>query len=163
MRFISLGLAVSVAVALGAGCATTTKITSDPPGATVVREADKKELGKTPLTYESKMWIWESERLTVKAPGRKPKTVELKRSEVDLLPMCGGICLAPVCCSGVPIILAGGMKLPETMKVSLDPDTTGEPTPPPTGEPAPPPASEAPVPTGMLDGHGADRVASQQY
>ena len=89
MRSITLSSLVSLVLLASlttGGCATTTKITSDPPGATVSLEKDKKELGKTPLTYESKMWIWESERVVVKAPGRKPKTVELKRSEFDALP-----------------------------------------------------------------------------
>lgn len=136
MRLVSSVLAFSLIASLGAGCATTTKITTEPPGATVIRDADKKELGKTPLTYESKMWIWESEKLTVKAPGKKPKTVELKRTEADVLPLVGGICLTLTgcgCVAGIPIILAGGMKLPETTKVSLDTEKTGAPTPPPTG------------------------------
>ena len=73
MRTIALStLLVVGALSLGAGCATTTKITTDPPGATVTLEKDKKELGKTPLTYETKMWIWESEKVVIKAPGRKP-------------------------------------------------------------------------------------------
>jgi hypothetical protein len=134
-------VATVATLALGAGCATTTKITSDPPGATVTLEKDKKEIGKTPLNYESKMWIWESERVIVKAPGRKPKTVEIKRSEFDALPFLGGACVALLtpyclCLPGGAIIGAGGFKLPAETKVTLEKDAAG-------GDPMPAPA---PVP-----------------
>lgn len=121
MRIIAL--TIIAAASLGSACATTTKIISDPPGATVTSEKDKKELGKTPLTYETKMWIWDSEKVSVKAPGRKAKSVELKRSEADVFPLVGGICLTLTgcgCVAGVPIILAGGMKMPAETKVGLD-------------------------------------------
>ena len=139
MRFIPLCLIA--AVLLGSACATTTKIVSEPPGAMVTSEKDSKDLGKTPLTYESKMWIWESEKVSVKAAGRKTKSIELKRSEADALPLVGGICLSLTGCglvAGLPIILAGGMKMPAETKVSLDKEA--EATPPPAvlnSDPAP--------------------------
>ena len=133
MRFIALTLIA--AASLGSGCATTTKIVSEPPGATVTNETTKKEMGKTPLTYESKMWIWDSEKVSVKAPGRKPKSVELKRSEFDALPFLGGACVgiltAPcLCLPGAAIIGAGGFKLPAETKVTLDKEAEAA-TPPP--------------------------------
>jgi hypothetical protein len=147
MRSIALStLLVVGALSLGAGCATTTKITTDPPGATVTLEKDKKELGKTPLTYESKMWIWESEKVVIKAPGRKPKTVEIKRSEFDALPFLGGACLTLLppcfCVQGLPIILAGGFKMPAETKVALEKDASGG-DPAPAAAPAPAPAPAA--------------------
>jgi hypothetical protein len=111
---------LAFALLMGAACATTTKIVSEPAGAVVTDNTTKKELGKTPMTYESKMWIWESDHLTVKAPGKKPKVVEVKRSEVDWVGMIGGICLTPCCGAGIPIILADGMKFPETTTVKLE-------------------------------------------
>ena len=107
---------------LSAACATTTKIVSEPPGATVTNTADKKELGKTPMTYESKMWIWESDHLVVAKNG-KSKSVELKRNEADILPLVGGGCLTLTGCgaiAGIPIILAGGFKFPAEVKVDLE-------------------------------------------
>jgi hypothetical protein len=161
MRLSSLTIVFTLASILGTGCATTTKITSEPPGATVTRESDKKELGKTPLTYESKMWIWEAEKVTVKAPGRQPKTVELKRSEADVLPLVGGICLTLTGCGcpiGLPIILAGGMKLPETTNVKLEAEKGAAP---------PPPTSRLEQPAGVdgidpVDAFPAGRVAGNQ-
>jgi hypothetical protein len=120
MRFLLLSTAI--AVSLGSSCATTTKFVSDPPGATVTSKNAKKIVGKTPFAYETSMWIWESDKVSVKAPGHKERIVELKRSEADLVPLIGGICLTPFCCSGVPIILAGGFKLPEVTRVKLEKD-----------------------------------------
>jgi hypothetical protein len=100
-----------------------------------------KDVGKAPLAYESKMWIWDSEKLTVAAPGYKPKNVELKRSEIDWLPAIAGGCLTLSVCgcpAGLPIFLAGGFKLPAETKVVLEKDSgSGEPK-PPLGEVPPP-------------------------
>ena len=126
---VRLSLAAIVAcAALGTGCATTTKIISEPPGAEVYDAAapkDAKPLGKTPMTYETKGWMWESAQLKVKAPGYKVKTVDLKRSEIDLMPTVGGVavCVCVPCLGwvGGPLwFLAGGMKLPAETKVKLD-------------------------------------------
>jgi hypothetical protein len=157
MRSIALStLLVVGALSLGAGCATTTKITTDPPGATVTSEKDKKELGKTPLTYESKMWIWDSEKVVIKAPGRKPKTVEIKRSEFDALPFLGGACLTLLppcfCVQGLPIILAGGFKMPAETKVTLEKDAAAAP-------PADPAPAAAPAPSAKADVIEGDAVA----
>jgi hypothetical protein len=120
---VTFTLAVSTLAATG--CATTTKIVSEPPGATVTNLDTKKPVGKTPLTYESKMWMWEAEHLEVKAPNRKPKSVEIKRSEIDGLPLAGGVCATLICCPvGIPLVLAGGWKLPETVKVDLGPESS---------------------------------------
>jgi hypothetical protein len=108
-------------LALATSCATTTMITTDAPGAKVVgideKTSSKKELGVTPYKYETSMWIWQSEKVEV-SQGDQTKTVELKRSEFDMLPGLGGIGIT-VCtgggliCVGLPIFLAGGLKLPE--------------------------------------------------
>ena len=149
-------LAVLVAcAALGTGCATTTKIVSEPPGAEVAEVASKdakdaKSIGKTPMSYEFKGWLWDSKQLKVSAPGYKAKTVEIKRGEVDLLPTVGGVavCVCVPCVGWVagPLwFLAGGLKLPAETKVKLDREGA-------------PPAEAAPV--GVLeDGSGAPVVA----
>lgn len=114
---------IALAFALFAmSCATTTKITTDTPGATVIHEKDGKELGKTPLEVKTSMWLWESERYIVKRGGAS-KVVEVKRSDVDVLPMVGGVCLTATLCGavvGIPLILAGGMKTPPETKVKLE-------------------------------------------
>ena len=117
MRVVALALVLAL---VAGGCATSTRITTDPPGALVIDPVTKKELGKTPFTYESKMWMWESQKLTIKAAGFKTKTIELKRTDPDLVPLIGGICLVPCCLGGVPIILAGGLKMPEVTPVKME-------------------------------------------
>jgi len=83
--------AIVACAALGMGCATTTKIVSEPPGAEVFEvdaaaakdaKAAGKAIGKTPMSYEFKGWLWEAKQLKVSAPGYRPKTVEVKRAEV---------------------------------------------------------------------------------
>lgn len=149
-----LALAAFAAFAvLGTGCATTTKIVSEPPGAEVYDSSSKdaknaKALGKTPMTYEHKGWMWESTQLQVKAPGYKAKSVEVKRSEIDLMPTVGGValCVCVPCLGwvGGPLwFLAGGMKFPEETKVKLDRD----------GAPA------AAPPVGMVDERTGPQVA----
>ena len=75
------------ALTLGSmSCATTTKIVTDEPGAKLTlidAKGDKKELGVTPYTHESKMWIWEEEKVEV-TQGDQTKTVKLTRSEFEL-------------------------------------------------------------------------------
>lgn len=114
-RLVSLAAAVALC-----SCATTTTIVTDAPGAKV-SDADGKELGVTPYKYESKAWIWEKTPVKVSAGG-KEKTVELARNEFDVLPGVGGICLTltgGLACVGIPLFLAGGMKMPETTKVDM--------------------------------------------
>lgn len=109
------------------GCATTTEIVTAQPGAKVVREADNKELGVTPYKHTTTMWLWESEKLRIEPKRGEAKTIELKRSEVDMLPMGGGACLTLTgvgACAGIPLILAGGMKLPEKTEVSMEKEPT---------------------------------------
>jgi hypothetical protein len=124
-----VALAAAIAFTL-ASCATTTKIVTDEPGATVTlidAKGNKKPLGKTPLTHESKMWIWEKEKIEV-SQGGQTKVVELSRSEIDPLPTGGAVVLT-VCtgvgiCAGLPLFLAGGLKFPEETKVVFDKTTS---------------------------------------
>lgn len=151
---VRLSIAAIAAVALfGTGCATTTKIVSEPPGAEVYDAAagkDAKAIGKTPLSYEYKGWIWESKQLKVQAPGHKPKTVDIKRSEVDIVPAIGSVCLCltPLLCTqvgGIVLFVGGGMKLPAETKVKLDREAA------PAEAPAPP--------VGLREDDGAPVVA----
>lgn len=121
----------ALALSLGAiSCATTTKITTEEPGATLTlidAKGEKKKLGQTPYTHESKMWIWEEEKIEV-SQGAQTKTIKLSRSEFDLVPGLAAIGVT-VCtgggliCVGVPVFLAGGMKLPAETKVVFDKKT----------------------------------------
>jgi hypothetical protein len=99
-------------------CATTTQIVSEPAGAEVTQ--DGKKIGVTPMPFETKQWLWETTVLKVEKDG-KSKELPIKRSEVDILPMVGGVCGVFLCLpAGVALILAGGMKLPAETKVVLD-------------------------------------------
>lgn len=112
-----------VVAALSGACATTTTITTEKPGAEVIRQSDKEVLGVTPYAYTTQMWLWESEKLDVKDKRGQVATVELKRSEVDMVPMAGGACLTLTGCgaiAGIPLILAGGMMLPKETPVSFE-------------------------------------------
>lgn len=123
-------VSVVLAAAFGTGCATTTKIVSEPPGAQVFElgakdDKEGKAVGKTPMSYEFKGWIWDAKQLKVSAPGYQPKNVEIKRSEINLVPAIGGVALfLCVPCAGWvggPVwFLADGMKLSEETKVKLD-------------------------------------------
>ncbi len=115
-----LALIAVLAVAT-ANCATSTNIVTEPPGAAVVREKDKVELGVTPYKYTTSMWIWESDKLNVTSKAGQSKSIEIKRTEIDLVPavVAGGLTLC-TCVCGVPVFLAGGFKLPETTKVEFD-------------------------------------------
>lgn len=122
-----LALFAAVTVFAASSCATTTRIVSDPEGAEVL-DKDKKVLGTTPYDYTTKEWIWEGEKLTLRK-GEATKEIEIKRSEVDLLPMVGGVCLSLTgagCIVGVPLILAGGMKAPAETKVEIKPEAKSE-------------------------------------
>jgi hypothetical protein len=124
-------LSLSAAVALAASCATTTKIVTETPGAKVVAIDDKggkTPVGSTPVNFETKMWIWEKQKLEVTSTSGQTKTVEVSRNEFDLVPGIGAIAIT-VCtgggliCVGVPIFLAGGMKAPAETKVEFDKKT----------------------------------------
>ncbi len=115
-------IVVAVVQSLSLGCASTSNVVTERPGATVIRESDGEELGQTPYAYETKGFLWESEKLKV-VQGSKTAVVEMKRSEIDMLPMVGGACLTLTgigACAGIPIILAGGMKLPAETPVDFD-------------------------------------------
>jgi len=107
-------------------CATSTMVKTAEPGAKVATD-DGKELGVTPYTYTTSMWIWESQKLKVTSASGQSKVVEVKRSEVDPLPMVGGaaltFCTGIGCVIGIPLILAGGMKAPAETTVVFDEKT----------------------------------------
>ena len=86
MGFAVKRIALLLALAASVSCATTTMITTDAPGASVVREKDKVELGVTPYKYTTSMWIWESDKLNVTSKAGQTKSIEVKRSEFDMVP-----------------------------------------------------------------------------
>jgi hypothetical protein len=121
MHVIALGASL-----LAASCATTTQIISEPPGAKV-HDDKGTELGTTPYTFESTAWLWESSKLELRKDGYQNKAVEVKRSEIDVMPTVGAValtlCLAPtgiLWVSGPVLFLAGGMKYPAETKVTLE-------------------------------------------
>ena len=130
-------------VAVFAGCATSTVIVTDPPGAKVYDDKGS-ELGTTPYTFESSMWLWEKAELEVKKEGYQSKSFEVSRSEIDIVPTIGSaalfVCLGfvPFGLTGVVLFLAGGMKFPDETKISMDRagGTATDAVPPPIACPA---------------------------
>jgi hypothetical protein len=121
MRMKNAVMTSLAVVVLAAGCATTTTITTEKPGAKVFDGAGK-ELGMTPYTLESKSWLWEATKVTLKQ-GDKSRDIEIKRGEVDLLPTVGAACLTLTCIGalgGVPLFLAGGLKFAPETKVDMN-------------------------------------------
>jgi hypothetical protein len=109
---------VASSMLLGAGCATTTMVVTEKPGAKVFNK-DGKELGATPYNLEAKTWLWESTPLVVKQDG-KQRDIEVKRSEIDILPTVGSACGFVLCFpAGIAGFLAGGMKFPTETKVDM--------------------------------------------
>jgi len=115
-----------VALVAFAGCATSTLIQSEPPGAKVY-DSNGTELGTTPYTHESSIWIWESDKLELRKDGYKNKTVEVSRNEIDVMPTVGAaaltLCLLPTAIlwvSGPVLFVAGGMKFPDETTVKLE-------------------------------------------
>jgi hypothetical protein len=121
MHVIALGASL-----LAASCATTTQIISEPPGAKV-HDDKGTELGTTPYSFESKGWLWESAKLELRKDGYQNKPIEVKRSEIDVMPTIGAaaltVCLLPTTIlwvSGPILFLAAGMKFPAETKVTLE-------------------------------------------
>ena len=108
-----------------AGCATTTKIVSEPPGAKVL-DSKGTELGTTPYDHESTLWLWEKDELELRKSGYASKKIEVSRNEIDVVPTIGSaalfVCLGfvPFGLTGVVLFLAGGMKFPEETTVKLE-------------------------------------------
>lgn len=62
-----------------------------------------------------------STKLKVQKDGKSAE-IEIKRSELDVLPAVGGVCLTLTGCgiiAGVPLFLAAGFKAPAETKVQL--------------------------------------------
>ena len=78
-RLISIG----ACLALASACASTTKIISDPPGATVLDETGQ-ELGTTPYEYTGKKGtVFDVETLQVEKAGYRPASIKLERSRIE--------------------------------------------------------------------------------
>ena len=121
---IHKAIALALFLAALTGCATTTTIVTEPPGALV--EHNGQQLGPTPLTYQSKMWMWETELVNVTSASGATKQIALKRSEIDVAPFVGSLGL--VCCfgtaivglAGIPLFFAAAYKFPATTTVTFD-------------------------------------------
>jgi hypothetical protein len=95
-----------------------------------------KEVGATPYAVTDDPWIWQSSTFQVVQDG-KSVDVEIKRSEFDVVPGIASICLLPVCCSGVVLFLAGGLKFPDEVKVDMAKAPASKPPLAPAPTPAP--------------------------
>jgi len=141
--------AIFLVAVLGAGtsCATSTVILSDPPGATVSYHG--RDLGQTPLDYDSEDWLWESRKLEVSYPGYQPRNVTLRREKLNpTVAIASGAVFLFFCWpAGVGMFLAGGLDYPDEVYVRLRPARPARaPVPPPyPARPhAAPPAPVAP-------------------
>lgn len=163
-RFLPM-LLMAMVVTTHAACATTMQIESTPSGAEVIYEG--KPVGTTPTNLQLPAGGMGSKvELTVKK-GNLQKTVEVPRSEIDLLglaagagvdavacaaigggglaasfvfPLCGVIaCLAPATFVELPVqLFMFGFQAPKTLSVVLEPAPA---------KVAPPPIEGAPPPT----------------
>lgn len=116
-------LAVLSLLLVSVGCATSTTIITNPPGATVSRGGV--ELGQTPYVFTTDMNVMSSETLQVTAATGESQTVVLRRSEIDPIPFAVtlGTCFF---CGWTGIGIAGGVayffagwKLPESTVVTF--------------------------------------------
>lgn len=89
-RFFSLISVVTVAAF--AGCASSTVIQSQPPGAQVFINGQPR--GTTPYTYSDTKIVGSTTQVRLEMPGYQPTDVILSRNEeIDVLPLIGGFLL----------------------------------------------------------------------
>ena len=74
-RSVVLALSASI---LGAGCATSTRITTAPEGAKVT--IDNRYLGESPVVMESRSGFMETHHVTLQKDGHKTVTVPIRKS-----------------------------------------------------------------------------------
>lgn len=148
-------IAVLTAAAFG-GCASSTVIQSQPPGARVL--INGAAVGSTPYTMTDSKIVGSTTPIRLEYPGYQPLDTTISRNEeLDVLALIGGICLL------VPFLWL--MKYQPAHTYQLQPGYGGPPPPmaggpyappagagyPAPGEPAgypPPPAGYPPPPTG---------------
>jgi hypothetical protein len=95
-RLVNL-LAIAALGAVSPGCASSTKITSDPSGAEVYIDGEK--VGETPYEYREKsVWVWTQHDVAVRQKGYIPAEGQLETHAVPgfvALGIIGCICLFP--------------------------------------------------------------------
>lgn len=123
MRIKLLAVVISLVALHLTGCATSTMIISNPPGAEVTQQG--RSLGQTPVRYETSMWIMSSETVDVKSPSGEVQSITLRRSEIDPLPFVAslGACFCfgwtGIGLAGGIVYFAGGWKLPDETVVNF--------------------------------------------
>jgi hypothetical protein len=116
------------------GCASTTVLQSQPPGALV--KINGVQVGTTPYTHSDTKIVGTTTPIRLEAPGYKPMDVMIQRNEeVDPLALIGGIFLL------VPFFWV--MRYHPTHMYQLVPEGAGGPAAAP-GAPVPPPAYPPP-------------------
>ena len=128
------------AIAVLSSCVTTTTIRSEPSGADVLEGGQR--LGRTPYSYSSQQYVFESRTVQVRAPGYEVATITLRRTELNTTQAILSAVVFFLLCwpAGGAMFLAGGMDLPARTSVQLTP-LRGSSTSPPQGfdDDAPPP------------------------
>lgn len=115
MKYFCIPSILFVALLTGFGCASTTKILSEPSGATVVLDGDK-VLGTTPIELREMVWIWTKHSLEFSMEGYVPR-------ETELSGQFNGVNIALCLCGGgwlFPVLFAGGY--PARVHVTLEPE-----------------------------------------
>jgi PEGA domain len=138
----SFPLFCAVTLCAFAGCASSTVLQSQPPGARVLLNGQP--VGNTPYTMTDSRIVGSSTQVRLEAPGYQPLDATISRSEeLDILPLIGGIFLL------VPLLWV--MKYQPTHLYQLQPGggapAPGGYPPPPAGYPAGP-AGYPPPPSG---------------
>lgn len=107
-------IAATVAVVLlSSSCYSTTRVYSNPSGATVVLD-ETKNLGTTPLEVEDQVWLWTKHSVTVQKDGYESQTIELKNEGLNLgyLALC-------VCTLGLLLPIMFASEFPTQYVVQL--------------------------------------------
>lgn len=108
---------VVIACLLLSGCFSTTRIYSDPPGADVVLDAERR-LGTTPVELEEMVWLWTRHQVTVQKEGYEPQVIRIRSEGLKF-----GYAAVCVCTAGLllPMLLAS--TYPQQYTVTLQPTT----------------------------------------
>lgn len=99
---------------LNVGCASSTQITTQPPGAQVT--VDGMRLGKSPTVYtNSQVWLWTKHSVSVKKKGYQPLAGSLDAQIRPVNLICGIL----LCYTGIGLVVAAAGELPPQKNFSL--------------------------------------------
>ena len=105
---------VSIFALLTAGCASSTLINSNPPGAKVY--VDGQYLGQAPVTQKDTALLGSSKTVTLKRAGYKTKIGTIRKEELKIGPLIAGLLVY------VPLLWVTGYPSQYTFELERDDD-----------------------------------------